>query len=174
MDKLLNQNQSKEFILYNNILSFSREKSFYTKLALADTFQNRINLIFFHISFIFTKINQNKEKKVYKKFYQKLFDLLFKQIELNLRELGYGDIAVNKNMKYLVKSFYSILLFCQDYKIKNKEYTRSFFNQYLKYNKRKKMTNNDNLIKHFHNFQTFCFNLSSDSVLKGELKFKFN
>ena len=88
MDKLLNQNKSKEFILYNNILSFSREKSFYTKLALADTFQNRINLIFFHISFIFTKINQNKEKKVYKNFYQKLFDLLFKQIELNLRDRG--------------------------------------------------------------------------------------
>ena len=174
MDKLLNQNKTKEFILYNNILSLSREKSFYTKLALADTFQNRINLIFFHISFIFTKINQNKEKRVYKNFYQKLFDLLFDQIELNLRELGYGDVVVNKNMKYLVKSFYSILLFCQDYRIKNKEYKRCFFNQYLKYNKSKKMTNNDNLIMHFHNFQTFCFNLSSDGVLKGELKFKFN
>ena len=111
MNKLLNQNKSKEFILYNKILSLSRNKLFYTKFALTDTFQNRINLIFFHISFIFVKINQNKKKTVYKDFYQKLFDLLIYQIELNMRELGYGDVTVNKNMKFLVKSFYSILLF---------------------------------------------------------------
>ena len=49
MDKLLNQKMSKELILYNNILKLSRNKLFYTKFDLADTFQNRINLIFFHI-----------------------------------------------------------------------------------------------------------------------------
>ena len=37
-----------------------------------------------------------------------------------------------------------------------------------------KIKNNDNLIDYFNQFQTFCFDLSSDSVLKGELKFKFN
>ena len=41
---------SKENILYNNILSLSRNKLFYTKLQLSDTFQNRINLIFIHMS----------------------------------------------------------------------------------------------------------------------------
>ena len=111
MSKLSNKNKSKEFIIYNNILSLSRDKLFYTKFALADTFQNRINLIFFHFSFIFIKVNQNKEKIVYKNFYQKIFDLLFYQIELNMRELGHGDITVNKNMKFLVKAFYDILLF---------------------------------------------------------------
>ena len=141
MGKLSNKNKSKEFILYNNILFLSRNKLFYTKFALADTFQNRINLIFFHISFIFIKVNQNKEKKVYKNFYQKLFDLLFKQIELNMRELGYGDVAVNRNMKFLVKVFYDILLFCQDYKKKGKEYKRTFFCQYLKSNTNKKIIN---------------------------------
>ena len=174
MSKLLNKNKSKEFIIYNNILSLSRDKLFYTKFALADTFQNRINLIFFHFSFIFIKVNQNKEKIVYKNFYQKIFDLLFYQIELNMRELGHGDITVNKNMKFLVKAFYDILLFCQDYRKKNKDYKRTFFSQYLKSNTDKKIINNDNLIKYFHAFQTFCFDLSSDSVLKGELKFKFN
>ena len=174
MNKLLNLNKSNELILYNNILSLSRNRLFYTKFALADTFQNRINLIFFHISFIFIKVNQNREKIVYKNFYQELFDLLFNQIELNMRELGYGDVAVNKNMKFLVKTFYNILLFCQEYKKKNKEYKIGFFKQYLKCNINEKMANNDNLINYFHDFQSFCFDLSSDSVLKGELKFKFN
>ena len=98
--------KSNELILYNNILSLSRNKLFYTKFALADTFQNRINLIFFHISFIFIKFNKNKKKNDHKIFYQKLFDIAFNQIELNMRELGYGDVTVNKNMKFLVKTFY--------------------------------------------------------------------
>ena len=166
--------KSNELILYNNILSLSRNKLFYTKFLLADTFQNRINLIFFHISFIFIKVNKSKKKNDYKHFYQKLFDTTFNQIELNMRELGFGDVAVNKNMKFLVKSFYSILFFCENYTNKKKEYKRSFFNQYLKCHNNKKTANYDNLILYFNDFQTFCFDLSSDSVLKGEFKFKFN
>ena len=83
MSDTLNHNKSIELKLYNNILSLSRNKLFYTKFALDDTFQNRINLIFFHITFIFIKVNKNKKKNDYKLFYQKLFDLLFKQIEFN-------------------------------------------------------------------------------------------
>ena len=174
MKKSVYKNKFNELTLYNNILSLSRNKLFYTKLDLADTFQNRINLIFFHISFIFTKISKNSEKNIYKEFYQKLFDLAFKQIEINMRELGHGDVSVNKNMKMLVKSFYNILFFCENYKTKNKETKSIFFDQYLKCNITRKAANNDNLIVYFSDFQTFCFDLSSDSVLKGELKFKFD
>ena len=174
MNNRLIANKSNELILYNNILSLSRNKLFYTKFALADTFQNRINLIFFHISFIFIKFNKNKKKNEHKIFYQKLFDTAFKQIELNMRELGYGDVTVNKNMKFLVKTFYNILFFCESYNIKRKEYKRTFINQFLKNNTSKKVANYDNLIDYFDEFQSFCFDLSSDSVLKGEFKFKFN
>ena len=63
MLKNLEQNNSQESILYNNILLLSRNKLFYTKFELSDTFQNRIHLIFMHISFIFSKIKHDKEKK---------------------------------------------------------------------------------------------------------------
>jgi len=169
-----NRYKSNELILYNNILSLSRNKLFYTKFALADTFQNRINLIFFHISFIFIKINKINRKNDYKQFHQKLFDTAFNQIEMNMRELGYGDVTVNKNMKFLVKSFYNILFFCEKFNEKRKEYKRSFLNECLECNIDKKTPNYDNLIDYFNDFQTFCFDLSSDSVLKGEFKFKFN
>ena len=174
MNNLFNNNKSNELMLYNNILSLSRNKLFYTKLGLADTFQNRISLIFFHISFIFIKINKNKEKKDYKIFYQKLFDTVFNQIEINMRELGYGDVTVNKNMKFLVKSFYNILFFCEKFTEKRKEYNRTFFDRSFKSNNIKKTPNYDSLIAYFKDFQSFCFDLSSDSVLKGEFKFKFN
>ena len=49
-------------------------------------------------------------KKKGKKFDQKAYDSLFFNIENNLRELGYGDVAVNKKMKDLNKILYDILL----------------------------------------------------------------
>ena len=108
MSKFIHKNKSHEFILYNNILSLSRNKLFYTRLGLSDTFQNRIILIFLHISFLFNKIKKNEDNSFYKIFYQKMFDFIFDKIELNMREIGYGDMTVNKNMKTLVKRFYNI------------------------------------------------------------------
>ena len=69
--------KSQESTLYNKILFLSRNKLFYTKLNLNDTFQNRINLIFLHISFIFIKIKKKNENLHHKEFYQKTFDLIF-------------------------------------------------------------------------------------------------
>ena len=53
MSNYFKQIKSQESNLYNNILLLSRNELFYTKLDLTDTFQNRINLIFIHISFLF-------------------------------------------------------------------------------------------------------------------------
>tara|TARA_B100001123_G_C15248111_1_gene1001733 strand:- start:349 stop:873 length:525 start_codon:yes stop_codon:yes gene_type:complete len=162
-----------ESILYNNILSLSRNKLFYTKFALADSFQNRINLIFMHLSLIFIKTNQKTNTNDYKDFYQKVFDLTFNRIELNMREIGYGDVYVNKNMKFLVKTFYNILLYFKKYSENTKESKNNFFNQYLKVNNAEKDHNNEDLIKYFDNFYSFCFDLSEENVLKGELKFNY-
>ena len=168
------QTNTQTDILYNNILLLSRNKLFYTKFDLTDTFQNRIHLIFIHISFLFIKVDHNEKRKIYKIFYQKLFDFLFKQIELNMREIGYGDILVNKNMKFLIKSFYNVLLYCEKYKDKTLESKNIFFKKYLKSNIKQKLANYEPLVKYFNKFQAFCFDLSSDSVLKGELNFNYN
>ena len=71
---------TQESTLYNNILLFSRNKLFYTKFDLIDTFQNRIHLSFIHISFIFIKVKQNNKNQIYKIFYKKIFDLIFNKI----------------------------------------------------------------------------------------------
>ena len=112
--------------LYNNILLLSRNKLFYTKFDLKDTFQNRIHLIFIHTSFIFIKIKQNNRNKMFKVFYQKFFDLIFNNIELNMREIGYGDTTINKNMRLLTGTFYNILLRCEKYKIMKTEKKMNF------------------------------------------------
>ena len=72
-------------------------------------------------------------KKKGKKFDQKSYDSLFFNIENNLRELGYGDVAVNKKMKDLNKILYDILLKINNlendsFKI-NKKLIFKYFNQ---------------------------------------------
>ena len=167
------QNNTKEVNLYNNILLLSRNKIFYTNFNLADTFQNRINLIFLHFSFLMIKINKDNRKNSYKIFYQKLFDLIFNRIEENMREIGFGDVNVNKNMKSLVKNFYNILLETENYYKKNINSKKTFFNKYLVPNSSKIHSFESNLVNYFDKYEAFCFDLKSDSVLKGDLFFNF-
>mgnify|MGYP001180366967 CR=1 FL=1 len=173
MTKNFIQTNTKEYILYNKILLLSRNKLFYTKFGLADTFQNRIHLIFLHTSFLFVKIKQNKQNQLFKIFNQKMFDLVFSKIEQNMREIGYGDVLVNKNMKFLVKNFYNILLNCEKYKEMSNEGKNKFFNKYLEPNNIKNTTDNKGIIEYFNKYEAFCFGLTHDSVLKGELKFNY-
>ena len=173
MLKKFTQNNTKETALYNNILLLSRKRVFYTKFNLTDTFQNRISLIFIHISFIFIKIKQNNENKKYKFFYQKMFDLIFKKIELNMREIGYGDVVINRNMKFLVKTFYNILLNCENYKKKSLNVKNIFFSKHLDYKFIQKKPDNLPLIRYFDKYEAFCFDLKADSVLGGDLIFNY-
>jgi len=159
--------------LYNKIIFLSRNKLLYTKFDLKDTFQNRINLIFFHISFIFIKIKHNKDKKLYKEFYQLMFDQVFKKIEINMREIGYDDVMVNKNMKFLVKVFYDILLNCENYTRMSLISKNKLIDKYILLNKIKSTDKHLDLISYFDQYNTFCLDLSSDSVLKGDLNFNY-
>ena len=172
MFKSLNNN-SQEDKLYNNILSLSRNKLFFTKFALDDTFQNRIYLMFMHISFLFNKPKQSSQKEMYKDFFQKSFDLTFKKIELNMREIGYGDTIINKNMKFLVKTFYNILLDSENFTKKSLKDKKTFFYKYLKVNNTMKTEDKISIIEYFDKYQAFCFDLSLDSVLKGNLNFMY-
>jgi len=174
MLKYIKQINTQEDTLYNNILLLSRNKLFYTKFDLIDTFQNRIHLIFIHISFIFIKIKQNNKDQMYKIYYQKMFDLIFNNIKSNMREIGYGDTVINKNMRFLTKTFYNVLLNCEKYKQMEAKAKNIFFNKYLEQNNIKNITNNKDIIEYFNAYAAFCFDLPSDSVLKGELRFNYN
>ena len=168
MYKQINLQENK---LYSKILYLSRNKLFFTKLVLLDTFQNRIYLIFLHISFLFIKLKQRDKSQPYKEFFQKMFDFIFNKIELNMREIGYGDMMINKNMKFLVKVFYNILLNCENYRKQNTKNKNLFLLKYLMQNANKKSANNIGLVEYFDKYQAFCFDLSPDCVLSGDLNF---
>ena len=159
--------------LYSKIIYLSRNKLLYTDFSLNDTFQNRINLIFIHLSFLFNKVKNNEKTLHNKDFYQTMFDYTFNQIEINMRELGYGDVTVNKKMKFLVKTFYNILLHCENYRKKTTKQKSLFFFNYLTFNIEENTDHSLKLVEYFDKYSVFCLDLSYDNVLKGELNFKY-
>ena len=171
MYKFFRHNNKNESILYNKILLLSRNKALFTKFNLADTFQNRISLIFLHTSFLFIKLKQENKKEFYKDFSQKMFDYTFREIESNMGENSLGDVTVNKNMKFFVKIFFNILLGCENYRKKSNINKSSFLFDYLTKNDNEKHDINEDLVKYFDKYEAFCFDLSSDSVLSGDLNF---
>ena len=155
---------------YNTLLSLSRNIFFYNKIKLSDTLESRLYLIFFHFSILMI-ISKQKRKK----FDQKSYDNLFNSIEYNFRELGFGDVTVNKKMKDLNKILYDILLKINDsndsndgnfnvnFKIANKyfhEFSSPKSEEFLNFN------------RYFTNFFHFCFELSIETMLEEVIKFK--
>ena len=122
--------------------------------------------MFFHFSIILLIF---KMKKI--EFSQESYDSLFYAIENNLRELGFGDVAVNKKMKDLNKIFYDILLKINnsetDIKL-NKNLIIKYFPQLNDSNINKYELFNEYFIKFYH----FCFELTPETMIKDALKFK--
>ncbi len=91
--------------IYNNLIKLTRNKNLYYSLKNNDTFSDRLVILLLHFSF-FLKTYKNSLSKDEA---QDLFDFIVRQIELSIREIGYGDVSVNKKMKDYVNLFYSIL-----------------------------------------------------------------
>ena len=111
---IFNKNIFKYNDLYNKIISLTRKKFFYTEISLKDELITRIYLVLFHLGFILELLKKNNKNK---KLAQNIYDSFFINIDLHLREIGHGDVSVNKKMKDLIKLFYEILLYCEQWDI---------------------------------------------------------
>ena len=148
------------------MLTLSRNLYFYDKIKLKDSFETRIYLMFLHFSIILMIFKKNQNK-----FPQLSYDSLFFSIENDLRELGFGDVAVNKKMKDLNKILYDILLKVNtsnnNLKI-NKKLILKYFPNLDEVNSKKYELFSEYFIKFYH----FCFELSPENMIKDALKFK--
>ena len=155
--------------LYNKLVELSRNIFFYKSLNLKDNFETRIILIFLHLSIILI-INKKNGKN---KFPQKIFDNIFLNIEYHLREIGYGDVAVNKKMKILNKVFYDILLKIQSRNLKEFKIDKKLIKKHLFYS----INESDQFIvkisEYLESFYNFCFVLDDNIMVKGQINFKY-
>ena len=91
--------------IYNNLIKLTRNKKLYLNLEKDDTFSERLIFLFFHLALFLKQFKTS----IPPKNLQELFDFVIKQIELSIREIGYGDVSVNKKMKDIVNLFYLII-----------------------------------------------------------------
>ena len=129
--------------IYNNLINYTRNKDLYISLDRKDEFSDRLTLFLLHFSF-FLKNYKNDENKLK---LQKIYDFNFRQLELSIREIGYGDQSVNKKMKDYVSLFYSILDKIELWNNKNDEQKSSILSNYLDITK-----NAEFYVKYFDDF----------------------
>ena len=98
----------------------------------------------------------------------------FQNIEYHIRELGYGDVAVNKKMKTLLHIFYDILLKVRENSEEKNLINKKILSNYLEpQNKMKSSQLINDLANYFQKYYYFCFELENNSVLKGQINFKY-
>mgnify|MGYP001288646820 FL=1 len=112
-------------------------------------------------------------KKKGKKFDQKAYDDLFFNIENNLRELGFGDVTVNKKMKEFNKILYDILIKINKSKENNFEMSFKLISSYFTVFTDENSENYIEFNKYFINFYKFCFGLPQDIMISKVINFKY-
>ena len=70
-----------------------------------DTFSDRLIFFLLHFAFFLKVYKENNDKKIL----QEIYDFTFRQVELSIREIGYGDQSINKKMKDYLNLFYGMI-----------------------------------------------------------------
>jgi len=95
----------KYIYIYNNFVNFTRNKDLYKSLNRKDNFSDRLTLFLLHFAF-FLKNFKTEENKI---ILQEIYDFNFRQLELSIREIGYGDQSINKKMKDYINLLHSMV-----------------------------------------------------------------
>ena len=91
--------------LYNNLIKLTTNKKLYKGFTKQDTFSDRLIFFLIHFAF-FLKVFKREDNS---KIMQDIYDFNFRQLELSIREIGYGDQSINKKMKDYINFFHSIV-----------------------------------------------------------------
>ncbi len=156
---------NKDYInIYNNLIKFSRNKNLFSIFTKEDSFSDRLIIFLLHFGF-FLKIYKNNENQ---QKMQNIYDYIFKQLELSIREIGYGDVTINKKMKTYINTFHSLLNKIETWEdlteVNRDDLLRSFFN----YEGEIK-----DLSKYFEKYRLFLIKSSLNLFTKGVIKLDF-
>ena len=144
--------------IYNNFIKLTTNKKLYRNLKKEDTFSDRLTLFLIHFAFFLKNFKDKEDKKLL----QQIYDFNFRQLELSIREIGYGDQTINKKMKEYLNLFHSIVSEIH------------FWNKLEIFEKNKKISiyfenyeNIDYLIEYFDNFNDDLSKMTLNSYIKS-------
>ena len=140
------------------MIKLATNKELYKGLDKQDTFSDRLIFFLFHFAFILKVYKDEKNDDIL----QEIYDYVFRQLELSIREIGYGDQSINKKMKDYINVFHAILSDIHFWDTMNNEdkinKLSKFFNNYEKI---------DHLIEYFNDFNNILSKKTLNSFLKS-------
>ena len=144
--------------IYNNFIQLTRNKDLYKDFVKQDEFSDRLIFFLLHFAFFFKTFKSEDNRKVL----QEIYDFNFRQLELNIREIGYGDQSINKKMKTYINLFHEIIDKIHfwdelDY-LKKKEIIKKYVSQ---------VDNPQLLTKYFENYLDFLKKNTLNSYIKS-------
>ena len=147
--------------IYNNLIKLTRNKNLYNNKK-QDTFYDRLIILFFHISFLLKvfKKTENKENL------QNFFDYTVRQIELSIREVGYGDATINKKMKDYINLLFSIIDKIDNWDSKSYDEKKAVIKLFININ-----NNYDYFIDYFEKYSLFLTKNPFNKLTKDIISF---
>ena len=143
------------------MINYTRNKDLYKSLNRKDNFSDRLTLFLLHFSF-FLKNFKNEENKI---VLQEIYDFIFRQLELSIREIGYGDQSINKKMKDYINLFHSMVSEIHFWKNLSRNDKKEKFSIFLS-----DFAQIDHLIDYFEKFNEDLSKKTLNSYLKSVSK----
>ena len=149
--------------IYNNLVKLTRNKNLYN-VNKKDSFYDRMIILFLHLSFLLKNYKNIETKKNLQNF----FDYCIRQIELSIREVGYGDATINKKMKIYVNVFHSIIAEIDSWNQFSDNEKFEIVKKYIN------LKNNDyRLVKYFDKYVNYLSKNSLNSFAKSVIDHRF-
>ncbi len=90
--------------LYGAAVTQARRPEFYDAMAVADTVDGRFDMVALHVWLILRRLRGGSDDQ--RALSQALFDIMFADMDQNLRELGVGDLGVGKRVRRMAEAFF--------------------------------------------------------------------
>ena len=143
---------------YNKLIKLTINKTLYKSLDKQDSFNDRLLIFLFHFAF-FLKVFKCEENE---KKLQEIYDFNFRQLELSIREIGYGDQSINKKMKDYINLFHSMVSEIHFWESLSKPEKIKKFSLFLS-----DFDNIDDLLDYFEEFNSNLSKKTLNSYLKS-------
>ena len=147
--------------IYNNLVKLTRNKELYKDFKVQDTFSDRLIFFLLHFAFFLKIYKENKDKKLL----QEIYDYIFRQVELSIREIGYGDQSTNKKMKDYLNLFYGMIDKIHHWETLTEESKINLLEDFLD-----NSTNTEYLVNYFEKYRIKLVNNTLNSYIKGVVK----
>jgi len=144
--------------IYNNLVNLTRNKELYKDFKNQDIFSDRLTLFLLHFAFFLREYKNNNDKDIL----QEVYDYIFRQMELSIREIGYGDQTINKKMKDYLNLFYAMIDKINDWDNLTQESKSSTLAIFLD-----NTTDIKTMINYFEKYQSNLKKNTLNSYIKG-------